>query len=160
MDARADVQHEISFNRPKMYLAKSILALKLSVAHHRCYFDFFWCVPPDSGGVDPLWCWPCAISPPPKYISSWLVRGTQKTWSGLSPMGNPVHFRLWGLSFCVLGDVPNWDSGQTQSLSSIWLCSDQKSEFSETESPDRDPRESQICRGHIRYSAMGSKMPG
>ncbi len=24
---------------------------------------------------------------------------TQKTWSGLSPMRNPVHLRLWGLTF-------------------------------------------------------------
>ena len=27
--------------------------------------------------------------------------------------------RLWGLSFSVLGDVLNWDSGQTQSPSSL-----------------------------------------
>ena len=44
---------------------------------------------------------------------------SQKTWSGLSPTRNPVHLRLWGLSFSVLGDVPNWDSGQTQSPSSL-----------------------------------------
>ncbi len=24
---------------------------------------------------------------------------TQKAWSGLSPTTNPVHLRLWGLSF-------------------------------------------------------------
>ena len=50
------------------------------------------------------------------YNCNWL---TQKTWSGLSPTRNPVHLRLWGLSFSVLGDMPNWDSGQTQSPSSL-----------------------------------------
>ena len=44
---------------------------------------------------------------------------SQKAWSGLSPRRNPVHLRLWGLSFSVLGDVANWDSGQTQSPSSL-----------------------------------------
>ncbi len=70
---------------------------------------------------------------------------TQKTWSGLSPKRNPVHLRLWILSFNVLWDVPSWDSAQTQSLSSIGLWSDPKSEFSGTKSPDPDPLESQIC---------------
>ena len=70
---------------------------------------------------------------------------TQETWSRLSPTRNQVHLRFWGLSFPVLGDVPNWDSGQTKSPSSILLWSDPKSEFSGTESPDPDPWESQIC---------------
>ena len=26
----------------------------------------------------------------------------------------PIHLGLWGLIFSVLGDVQNWDSGQTQ----------------------------------------------
>ncbi len=52
--------------------------------------------------------------------------------------------RLLGLSFSVLGDVPNWDSGQTQSPSSIGLWLDPKFEFSGTKSPDPDPGESQI----------------
>ncbi len=41
----------------------------------------------------------------------------RKTRSGFSPTRNPIHLRLRGLSLSVLGDVPNWDSGQTQSLS-------------------------------------------
>ena len=46
---------------------------------------------------------------------------SQRTWSGLSPTRNPFHLKIWGLSFSVLGDVPNWDSGQTQSPSSIGI---------------------------------------
>ena len=53
--------------------------------------------------------------------------------------------RHWGLTFSVLGDVPNWDSGQTQSPILIGLWSDQQSESPGTESPDPDPQESQIC---------------
>ncbi len=64
-------------------------------------------------------------------------------------MRNPDSFETLGSQFSVLGDVPNWDSGQTQNLSSIGLCSDTKLEFSGTESPDPDPRESQICLGNI-----------
>ena len=79
---------------------------------------------------------------------------SQKTWSGLSPTRNPVHLRLWGLSFSVLGDVANWDSGETQSPSSIGLYTDPKSEFSGTESSDPDPRESQIC---LLGLALGQK---
>ncbi len=70
---------------------------------------------------------------------------TQNTWSGLSPTMTPVHLRLWGLSFSILGDVSNWESGQTQSPSSIEIWPDPKSEFSWTESLDPDPQESQIC---------------
>ncbi len=44
-------------------------------------------------------------------------RGTQFIWdSGVSV-------------FCVLGNVPNWDSGQTQSPSSLWLWSPQSLSF-------------------------------
>ncbi len=63
-----------------------------------------------------------------------------KTWSELSLMRNPVHLRLWGFSFSVLGDVANWDSGETQNPSSIGLYTDPKSEFSGTESPDTSPK--------------------
>ncbi len=65
---------------------------------------------------------------------------SQKTGSRLSPKRNTVHSRLWGLCFSILGDVPNCDSVQTENPSSIGLWSDPKSE-----SPDQDPRESQIC---------------
>ncbi len=57
----------------------------------------------------------------------------------------PSSFETLGSQFSVLGDVPNWDSGQTQSLRYIGLWSDPKSEFSGTESPDPDPLESQKC---------------
>ncbi len=55
-----------------------------------------------------------------------LLLFSQKAWSGLSPTRNPVHLRLWGLSFpsvesqleplffCVW-----WVPGQTQSPSSL-----------------------------------------
>ncbi len=51
---------------------------------------------------------------------------------------------LWS-QFSVLGDVENWDFGQIQSLSSLGLWSDPKSEFSGTESLDPDPQESRKC---------------
>ena len=57
----------------------------------------------------------------------------------------PSSFETLGSQFSGLGDVPNWDSGQAQSASFIGLWLYLKSEFSGTESPDRDPRESQIC---------------
>ncbi len=57
----------------------------------------------------------------------------------------PNSFEILGSQFSVLGDVPNWDSGQTQNLSSIGLWSHPKSEFSRTESPDPDPWESHTC---------------
>ncbi len=60
------------------------------------------------------------------------------------PQRYTVHLRLWGLSFSVQGDVPNWDSCQTQNLSSTGLWSDPKLEFSGTKS-DPDPQECQIC---------------
>ena len=57
----------------------------------------------------------------------------------------PSSFETLGSRFSALV-VPNRDSGQTESPSSLWLLwSDQKSGFSGTESPDPDPRESQIC---------------
>ncbi len=59
--------------------------------------------------------------------------------------GKPSSFETLGSHFSGLGDVPNSDFGSDQSLSSIGLWSDIKSEFSGTESPDPDPRESQIC---------------
>ncbi len=57
----------------------------------------------------------------------------------------PSSFETMGSQFSALGDVPNWNSGQTQILSSIGLWSEPKSELSGTKSPDPDPRESQIC---------------
>ena len=57
----------------------------------------------------------------------------------------PRSFETLGSQFSVLGDVPNLDSGQTQSTSSIRLLSDPKSEFSGTKSLDPDSQESQIC---------------
>ena len=78
---------------------------------------------------------------------------TQQTWSGLSPMRNPVHLRLWRLSLSVLGDEPSWDSGP----SSIGLWSDQKFEFSVTKSPDQDLWESQICLIWVAISNSAQK---
>ncbi len=74
----------------------------------------------------------------------------------------PSSFETMGPQFSVLGDVPNWDSGQTQSPSSIGFWSDPKSEFSGNESPDPDPRESQICllgwcTSFIKSRILGSR---
>ena len=54
--------------------------------------------------------WNCIIRKQKKNGRKKFILATQKTWSGLSPTRNPVHLRLWGLSFSVLKDMPNWDS--------------------------------------------------
>ncbi len=99
------------------------------------------------------------------------IHVSQKAWSGLSPMRNPVHLRLWGLSFPSVESqfnrtfvfvsvlihgllIPSqyqlWSSQhclclQFESGTLVGPRSDPKSEFSGTKSPDPDPRESQKC---------------
>ncbi len=65
----------------------------------------------------------------PQYIYDYfrtisMGRKAQKAWSGLSPSRNPVHLRLWGLSFPSVESQLEplqfeTGTGQTQSPSSL-----------------------------------------